>query len=884
MPVADADRQRPGTELRLVRRPALVELLERGAAGRVTVISAPPGSGKTYLLRAWRETTTRRVAVASVRRDERDARTFWASILHAVHAALDPDATDAEPVAPSPQFDGEAALSRVLGELAQDGEPLVLVIDDLHELRAADALTQLERLLDRLSPGLSLVLSSRRDPDLRLHQLRLEGQLTEIRAPQLRFDAREAGALLAGSGVELAENDLALLYDRTEGWAAGLRLAAIALAGHPRSEAFLAAFSGSDRTVSEYLIAEVLDRQPEPVRRLLLRTSLLDRIPAPLADLLVDGAGSEEIFRDLEDANAFVVALDPERSWFRYHHLFADLLRLELRRTAPGDVPALHRRASTWFAEHGHPVEAIRHAQGAGDWGRAARLLSDRALSLSLDGQASTVHGLLLAFPDGEPRDDPELALVLAADEQARGSLEEAAAYLVLAEGAAEAVEPDRRARFDVMLAANRLSLARRRGDFRDVMEQVESLARPTVLQSHADVALGVDLRAVAMMNLGIAEMWSLQLDAAREHLENAAAIAGRARRPYLEVGCRAHLGFTVTGKSFASSQALHREAIALAEHHGWEDDPVIAPAFAAYGGTLAFCGEFDAAEGVLERGRRAIRPAVEPATALLLHLSRGMLRAGRGRALEAIDEFRAGEQMQALLVTQHGLAAQLRSFRVAMEVRAGLLDQAAGSLAPIAAESEPWGESLTAVAIVQLAEERPQQALDALQPLFDGIAPVIHEFTTVQAHMLVARAAEALGDRADSERAVEHAVALAERERLVLPFAMISGVELLRRHPRHATAHAKLLTDIVDILDGGATPLAAADPLDEPLSAGELKVLGYLPSNLSTPEIAAALYLSVNTVRTHIRHIYAKLGAHMRSEAVDRARALGLLGGSPRS
>jgi len=882
--MADADRKRPGAGLRLVQRPALVELLERGAAGRVTVISAPPGSGKTYLLRAWRETTTRRVAFAAMRRDEGDPQGFWLSIVRAVNAALHPGATGAEPAAPSPEFDGEAAVARLLGEIEHDGEPLVLVIDDVHELKARDALAPLEQLLDRLPPGVSLVLSSRRDPDLRLHQLRLEGQLTEIRAPQLRFDAGQAGALLAGSGVKLAERDLALLYDRTEGWAAGLRLAAIALAGHPHPDAFLAAFSGSDRTVAEYLLAEVLDRQPEPVRRLLLRTSLLDRIPAPLADLLVEGAGSEEILRDLEDANAFVVSLDPERSWFRYHHLFGDLLRLELRRTAPGDVVELHRRTSTWFAEHGHPVEAIRHAQGAGDWRRAARLLCDRALSLSLDGQASTVHALLQAFPDGELREDPELALVLAADEQQRGSLEAAAAFLTLADSGAEAIVPARRPRFDVLLAANRLSLARRRGDFRDVMEQVGSLARPTVLQSHADVALGVDLRAVAMMNLGIAEMWSLQLDAARQHLEDAAAIAARAQRPYLEVGCRAHLGFTVTGRSFAASRALHREAIALAERHGWEDDPVIAPAFAAYGGTLAFSGEFDAAERLLERGARAIRSAIEPATGLLLHLSRGMLAAGRGRALEAIEAFRAGEQMQALLVTQHGLAAQLRSFRIAMEVRAGLLDQAAGSLAPIAAESEPWGESLTAVATVQLAEERPQKALDALQPIFDGRAPVIHEFTTVQAHMLVARAAEALGDRAASERAVERALELAERERLVLPFAMVSGVELLRRHPRHATAHAKLLTDIVDILDGGATPPAAADPLDEPLSGGELKVLGYLPSNLSTPEIAGELYLSVNTVRTHIRHIYSKLAAHTRSEAVARARSLGLLGGSPRS
>src|SRR3954471_10402116 len=243
MPVADADRQRPGNELRLVRRPALLQLLERGAAGRVTVISAPPGSGKTYLLRAWLETTTRRVAFVAVRRGERDAQSFWVSILRALHA-LDPDAAGAELVAPSSEFDAEAAVSRVLGELAQDGEPLVLVIDDLHELKARDALTQLERLLDRLSPRLSLALASRRDPDLRLHQLRLEGQLTEIRAPQLRFDAREAGALLAGSGVELAEKDVALLYDRTEGWAAGLRLPAHRSAGPPPLGGVLSAVVG----------------------------------------------------------------------------------------------------------------------------------------------------------------------------------------------------------------------------------------------------------------------------------------------------------------------------------------------------------------------------------------------------------------------------------------------------------------------------------------------------------------------------------------------------------------------------------------------------------------------------------------------------------------
>ena len=853
----------------IVRRPALIDAVERGAGGRVTVISAPPGSGKSYLLRAWAEETRRRVALVAVQRRERDDQRFWLSILDALQLG--------DSVSPTPEFDGNAIVARLLEELRRDGEPLVLVIDDLHELESPIALGQLQVLLDQAPDHVSFVLSSRRDPPLRLHQLRLEGELTEIRAADLRFDANETAELFRDSEVALSEDGLSRLYERTEGWAAGLRLAAIALAGHPQPDAFVAAFSGSDRTVSEYLLAEMLDRQPDSIRRLLLRTSLVDRISGPLADLLVDGTGSQEVFQGLEDANAFVVSLDPERTWFRYHHLFSDLLRLELRRTAPDEVTDLHLRASEWFAEHGYPAEAIRHAQAAADWERAAQLLSEHALGLSLDGRDSAVHSLLQAFPDGRLGSDPDLALVRAQDEQQRGSLDEASAYLSLAEAGAETIDPGRRARFEVLLAVGRLSLGRRRGDFSDVTAQLESLAQLSATQPQGD------LRAVALMNLGIAEMWSLQLDSARAHLEEAGEIAKREGRAYLEVGCRAHLGFTVTGASFAASQALHREAIELAERHGWDEDPVIAPALAAYGGTLVFSGEFDQAEELLERARRAVRPATEPATALLLHLAHGMLMAGRDQPLEAIEEFRAGEQMQTLLVTQHGLAAQLRSFRVAMEVRAGLLDRAAPALAAIESESEVLGESLTAVATVRLAEDRATEAQAALEPIFNGTAPVIHEFTTVQAEMLAARAAEMLGDRPSSEAAVERALALAERERLVLPFAIAGGLELLRRHPRHATAHAKLLTDIVDILDGGSAPLTGPKPLDDPLSAAELKVLGYLPSNLSTPEIAGQLYLSANTVRTHIRHIFWKLEAHSRSEAVDRARALGLLGGRRR-
>ena len=286
----------------------------------------------------------------------------------------------------------------------------------------------------RAPEELRFVLATRHDVRLGLHRLRLEGELTEIRADDLRFSPAQARELLAAAGVRLTDQALALLVDRTEGWAAGLRLAALSLAGHPDPDRFAAEFSGTERTVAEYLLAEVLDRQSAEVRRLLLRTSILERVNGELADLLTGGSGGERVLQDLEEANAFVVSLDAARSWFRYHHLFAGLLQLELRRTEPGEVAALHELAAGWFAGHGFPVEAIRHAQAARDWGLAARLLADHWPGLHLGGQAGTAHELLAGFPAEARAADVELAAVAAADELAQGSLEAAERYLELAE------------------------------------------------------------------------------------------------------------------------------------------------------------------------------------------------------------------------------------------------------------------------------------------------------------------------------------------------------------------------------------------------------------------------------------------------------------------
>ena len=315
-------------------------------------------------------------------------------------------------------------MRRLLEDLGSLDERLWLVIDDLHELQAEEAIHQVELLLATAPPQLRFVLLTRRDLRLGLHRLRVEGELTEIRGEDLRFSLEESRALLEAAGVRLSDGALESLVAITEGWAAGLRLAALSLARDPDPERFAARFSGRERAVAEYLLAEVLERQPAKVRRLLLRTSILERVSGPLADRLTGCSGFERVLWELEDAGAFVVSLDAERSWFRYHHLFADLLALELRRTAPQELPALHTIAAEWLAEHGQPVEAIRHAQAAENWGLATRLLADNWRSMYLDGRIATRRELLSRFPADRIATDPELAVLAAGDRRAAGSLQ----------------------------------------------------------------------------------------------------------------------------------------------------------------------------------------------------------------------------------------------------------------------------------------------------------------------------------------------------------------------------------------------------------------------------------------------------------------------------
>jgi LuxR family transcriptional regulator, maltose regulon positive regulatory protein len=866
----------------LLDREHLLRKLDRSVTRRATVISAPAGSGKTSLLRVWadRSSDAARVAFVSVDRDEQEAQRFWSRVLDAIRDSAAATDRQAQPAAAG--VPGDDLVDAVVAELAGWGGPFVLVIDDLHELRSADAVAQLQRLLAVLPSSARVVLSSRRDPPIRLHKLRLADELAELRADDLRFTERETRELLAASGISLSDAGAAALYRRTEGWAAGLRLAAISLGGHPDPERFVGEFSGTDRAIGEYLMAEMLEGQPREVQSMLLRTSLVDRMNGELADLLAGRSGSEQMLLELEDANAFVASLDAQRTWFRYHHLLADFLQLELRRTSADEVPDLHRRAARWFADHGDIVEAVRHTQAAGDWSEAARLLADHLFSLTLNGNEGAIAVLLRSFPEGLSADHPELALAHAAVQLAHGRLEEAAAQLALAESHVGSAKPTRRRGLSVAIASLRLALARRSGQFTEVIEQVNLLDSSIADESSGLMAMSSELRGVALMNLGIVEMWSGRLADADRHLADGAELAETIGSPYLEVACLAHRCFASKLVSVATARERGERAIALAERSGFDDRPIVAPALAALGAIAVWMGEFDVGEGWLRRTWEVAEPDVDPAAAVFLHVTTGMLHAGRGQHHSALEQFAAAARTQALLTGVHALAPRITGWLAATQARLGMLDEARTTLSEHPAESERMG-AIHAIdnarAVILMAEGDAAAALDALRNVQDTTQGV-HAFTLVETHLLAGVAHLALGDRGAAAGAAEAALGAAEPDRLMFPFAMIGAGELLEVLPRHKTAHGALLADTIRLVRDESTPSIERERLPESdeLSPGELRILRYLPTNLTRAEIASELYVSTNTVATHIRNIYSKLGVGDRSSAVRHARELRLL------
>jgi LuxR family maltose regulon positive regulatory protein len=866
-----------------VARPGLFGRLSE--AGRVTVVSALPGSGKTVLLRSWiaEAGLAGRAAWIAAGSDDGEPQRFWLAAVAALRATV-PGSGLVRELTAAPDLDGWAVVERLLTDLAVLRERTWLIVDDVHEL-GSEVLRQLELLVLRAPPELRFVLASRHDLRLGLHRLRLEGELAEVRGSDLQFSRAEARELFAAAGVELAEPTLASLVEQTEGWAAGLRLAALALAEGADPARFAAEFSGTERTVAEYLLAEVLDRQGDAVRRLLLRTSILDRVNGELADLLTGDKGGERVLQDLERANAFVVSLDGPRSWFRYHQMFAGLLRLELRRSAPAEITGLHQAASDWYAGHGYPVEAIRHAQAAAEWKLAARLLADHWPSLYLDGQAAIVHELRAGFPAEAITADAELAALAAGDELAQGSLEAAERYLGLAERGMTSVPGTRQGQARLLLAIIRLLAARQRGNVAGEAEAARRLRAFAETPEAAQPALGEELRALALISIGYTQGWGARLDQA-EQLE-AIALARRIGRPYLEFTGLAYRAAVLSSWSLPGAAQCARQAIELAERHGWTNEAIAGVAYAVLGAVLARQGRLAEAEAALQHADRTTRlgTEAEAVAALGVQYIRGQIQLVRGQADDALASFRAAERLAGHPAAPHPLATPVRGFLLQTLARLGETGQADRYLAGLDEPERHRGELRVATAVLRLTQGDPRAAVSALAPVLDDSAEVGWRTWLAEAFLLEAIAQDTLGESGAAERALERALDRAEPDGALFWFLLHPVPGLLERHARHRTAHAALIAEIQSLLAGNqsAPPSAGPRPLIEPLSDSELRVLRYLPTNLTVPEIASELYVSVNTVKTHVRNLYAKVGTHRRADAVARARSLGLLAPSAR-
>jgi LuxR family transcriptional regulator, maltose regulon positive regulatory protein len=859
-----------------VPRRRLLALLDEGAQGPLTLLAAPAGYGKTLLLASWAATARPPgpVAWVTVGPDDAQPPTFWDHVLDALAATgIAPEEARA---GLDPRLDGGHLFVRSLASwLAELPAPLVLVLDDLHEATGGAVATELRLLLRFAPPQLRLVMATRADPPLSLQRLRVAGQLREIREAELAFTRSEAGDLLSRQGVELSTGELEVLWRRTEGWAAGLRLAALTLREHPLPGRFVDELAGDDRAIAGYLLEEVLAVQPPELRAFLLRTSVPDRICGGLADALTGGADGAEVLARLEREHVFTMAAGPARDWYRYHPLFAELLRAELRHERPEELPALHRLAAGWQAANGMPVEAVRSALAAGDLDQAIDLLTDAWLSLLVEGQATALVELLARLPAERMRANRELAAVAALGRLALGELEEADAWLELAEtGAAGA---------GAALPLARLWRARLVGDAAGALAAAGPLLAPGGDAAWERLARPDDRRTLALDLLGVAQLWSGLLEEAAGHLEQAVAAAARTGRELVELDATAHLAaLEALRGNLGRAVELGRRAVGRARGRAAPAAPVacaeLAIASAAY-----YRDELGPAAAALARATRAA--GRDRMVALAAAILAAFLATGPDEQAAALARLDAAVRATGDRPPQL-LAGGARVARARLLAAAGDDTAAMATLDDEADRREPV--EAVGLARLQLARGEPAAAVATVAPLLAGVpgGPAADlPSLAIQASLVDAAATQALGDHDAAARSLRRALDLAGPEGFRRAF--VEGgtpvrallVDHLHREDSHRALAGTLLARLRDAGAAASPPGAAvAAALVEPLSEREQAVLRYLPSTLSAGEIADELFVSLNTVKTHIKSIYRKLDTNRRWDAVRRARQLQLL------
>jgi LuxR family transcriptional regulator, maltose regulon positive regulatory protein len=804
--------------------------------------------------------------IAHVRlgREHADRRTFWLDVLAAI-ARAEPELSGL-----AVPGRGGSSLAAIRSALADLEVPMRLVLDDFHGVGPGRVAADIEWLVENVPHDLRLIVATRSDPPIRLQRLRVAGLMQEIRGSDLAFTTEEARELLAP--LELPATDVETLWERSEGWAAGLRLAELSLHDHPDPSAFIAGFAGDDRAVSDYLMSEVVSGYDEDKLHFLLRTSIVDRLNGELAGALAGERAGEHSLRELERTDGFVEALDSNGTWFRYHPLFAEVLRAELRHRLDDELPALHTAASVWFARHSRPLEAVRHAVAACDWQLAAELIGEHWLVCMVHGSGRTLRELAAELPSEVVDGDAELALAMAGLLLEASEIEAADELLVRAHELAEELPPERRRRFTVTSTATALYRACLEGD---VAEAV-SAAR-LALEERWDRSVAVEVRALTLANLGIAEFWANDHDEALEHLHAAAGLALEFGNDFVLWIAESYLAAVdaVQGR-LGDARGHARTAVQLAERRGWAELSHVAVAYVALATVHLWWNELDEAERISELARDAVGRSPEPLLTPLVAQLRAWIHAARGDVVTALEVLRGGELDRKL---PPWLRVTGKMVEAELWLSLGEPTRARRSLEAIS--SIEAADPAIALARLELALGEPEEALRAIAGFMADERETLMPTARTDAWAIDAIARDAIHDEAGALRAIERALDLAEprgySNAILRHGAPIRS--LLRRRIAKGTAHRAFAGDLLAVLEQepGARQTNGS-PLLEPLSDRELAVLRFLPTMMSNAEIASEMFVSVNTVKTHLKHIYRKLDVSERRDAVRRGRELHLL------
>jgi LuxR family maltose regulon positive regulatory protein len=861
-----------------VQRQRITKLIAEGTRWcPLTVLTGPPGAGKTMALALW--AAAEPGAVAWVGLDEFDNRpgVFWSYVVAALRrsgVAL-PGALGA---AECGRVGDEGFLLRFAAALAAQDPPVTLVLDDLHLLTESRVLEGLDFVLRNVGSGLRLAISSRMDPLLPLHRFRLAGGLTEIRASDLAFSTAEAGLLLAQHRSTLTADLLESLTRRTEGWAAGLRLAAISLSAHPDPGQFVKELMAEDSTLTGYLLDEVLKVQPPEVREVLLSTSILEHFSAEAAVALAGNEQAAGFITALVRENAFIQPIGAGR--YRYHTLFAEVLRLKLRREHPDRVAALHQRAARWYMRDGLLTDAVRHAAQAGDWPLAADMVIDRlAIGQLIEPQGS--HPLAEEFrsmPPGQAWSVPQPHLVLAAIALSAGRHESCASALNAADSLLDHLPADQQATCRLAAAVIRLVASLRTGDLEVAAAAV----------AHAEVLVGSiptgklgrdpDIRAQVLSSRGAVELWSGHLVEAARVLESGMAAESASGEQHERSDCAGYLALVeaLRGRLRRAAELADRAALVADEDRppGWNPSP---SALVALAWVHLERNDLHEARNWLKQADAALGVSPDKLIGAVAYLAaaNGALAEGRPTvAGQIIARARSGWHVPAWLDQQLSL------------VESGAC-AAAGDLqaAIAAAERAGCGTSPEAAVILAQALATAGDGDNARHALTPALAPDsgAPDRVRLQAWLVEARLSYTSGDRAQGRRALAAALRLAEPEQLRLPFAVEGSWigPVLQRDPELVDNYRRLLAPALrheQLPAPPGAPKQAPILVVEPLTEREREVLKLVSGMLNTAEVASEMYISVNTVKTHLKSIYRKLAAAHRAEAVRRARQLQLI------